>query len=295
LSYELPSEEKILSIFREACQKLGIDNPEENMKKTVIYLMTDGSRTASNLEGEAVYVDGSDFSKRFVHIVKTVGGKACYVNVFEEFHQTRRDYENIYAGLVKVVPDWLDFVKKHNIRLKFVGDFSSSFAPDGHIEDLRKHLKMLENLTAKNEFTAHILINFSREWALKNRELFSDMPTINSVIRFTKGQGVPESMLIPGKVEHESLVYVQQGSSSMNWSDRQLVYLVTLALRANVKNMPYFLHSSYKNGDRERIRKQREDERVFIDENFYDEKLNNGKRPKVAVIFSEVGPERYTF
>jgi len=295
LPYELPSGEKILTIFKEACQKLGIDNPEENMKKTIIYLMTDGSRTASNLDGEAVYIDGSDFSKRFVHIVKTVGGKACYVNVFEEFHQTRKDYENIYSGLVKVVPDWLDFVKKHNVRLKFVGDFTSPLAPEGHAEDLRKHLKMLEDLTVKNEFTAHILINFSREWALKNQEFFSDMPTINSVIRFTKGQGIPESMLPPGKVEHESLVYVQQGSASINWSDRQLVYLVALALRANVRNIPYFIQSSYREGDRERIKKQREEERVFINENFYDEKLTDGKRPKVAVIFSEVGPERYTF
>ena len=257
--------------------------------------MTDGSRTASNLDGEAVYIDGSDFSKRFVHIVKTVGGKACYVNVFEEFHQTRKDYGNIYSGLVKVVPDWLDFVKKHNVKLKFVGDFSSSIAPEGHTEDLRKHLKMLEDLTSKNEFTTYILINFSREWALNNQEFFTNIPTINSVIRFTKGQGVPESMLPPGKVEHESLVYVQQGSSSINWSDRQLVYLVALALRANLRNMPYFLHSSYKEGDRERIRRQREEERVFINENFYDEKLSDGKRPKVAVIFSEVGPERYTF
>jgi hypothetical protein len=291
--YQLPSEEKILRTFEEACQKLGIKNPEENMKKTIIYLMTDGTRTASNLEGEAAYVDGSDFSKRFVHVVKTVGGKTCYVNVFEEFHQKRKDYGNIYSALVKVVPDWFDFVKKNNIRLKFIGKFDSSFMPDGKNEDLRKHLKMLEDLTAKNEFTAHIFINFSREWALANRELFKGMPTINSIIRFTKGQGVPESMTLPGKVEHETLIYVQQGSSSMNWSDRQVVFLVALALRANVRNMPYFLQSSYVDGDRERIRRQREEERLFVNEDFYDKK--DGKKPKVAVIFSEVGPERYTF
>jgi hypothetical protein len=291
--YQLPTEEKILKIFKEACQRLNIENPEENMKKTIIYLMTDGTRTASNLEGEAAYIDGSDFSKRFVHVVKTVGGKACYINVFEEFHQKRKDYSNIYSALVKVVPDWLDFVKNNNIRLKFIGKFDSTFAPDDKIEDLRKHLKMLEDLTTKNEFTAHIFINFSREWALENRELFKDMPNINSIIRFTKGQGVPESMLLPGKIEHENLIYVQQGSSSVNWSDRQIVFLVALALRANVRNMPYFLQSSYVEGDRERIRREREEDRVFINEDFYDKKVS--KKPKVAVIFSEVGPERYTF
>ena len=257
--------------------------------------MTDGTRTASNLEGEAAYMDGSDFSKRFVHVTKIVGGKACYINVFEEFHQKRKDYGNIYSALVKVVPDWLNFVKKYCIRLKFIGKFDSSFAPRGKSEDLRKQLKMLENLTVKNEFTAHIFINFSREWALENRESFKDMPSINSIIRFTKGQGVPESMTLPGKIEHETLTYVQQGSSSVNWSDRQIVFLVALTLRANVRNMPYFIQSSYIDGDRERIRKQREEERVFINEDLYDKKENEGKKPKVAVIFSEIGPERYTF
>ena len=293
--HQLPTEEKILKMFKEACQKLGIKKPDEIMKKTIIYLMTDGTRTASNLEGEAAYIDGSEFSKRFVHVVKTVGGKACYVNVFEEFHQKRKDYSNIYSALVKVVPDWLDFVKKHNIRLKFIGKFDSPFSPNDKNEDLRKHLKMLEDLTEKNEFTAHIFINFSREWALENRESFKEMPNINSVIRFTKGQGIPESMALPGKIEHESLIYIQQGSSSVNWSDRQIIFLVALALRANMRNMYYFLQSSYVDDDRERIRKQREEEGVFIDEDFYDKKENEGKKPKVAVIFSEVGPERYTF
>jgi hypothetical protein len=287
---ELPNEKMILEVFKDACKKLDIDNPENKMKNVVIYIMTDGTRTASSLDGKEAYIDGSNFSKRFVHIVKTVGGKACYINVFEEFHQNRKDYENIYSALINVVPDWKDFVVKNSIRLKFLGNFESSF---GQGEDLRKYLKMLEDMTKKNEFTAYILINFSREWALENKEFFKDMPNINSVIRFTKGQGIPESMLIPEKVEHESLVYVQQGSSSINWSDRQIIFLIALALRANIRNMPYFLQSSYAEDDKKRIRRQREEERVFINEDLYDKK--DSKKPKVAMIFSEVGPERYTF
>jgi hypothetical protein len=287
---ELPSEERILGMFKDVCQKLNIDNPQDKTKNIVIYLMTDGTRTASSLDGSEAYIDGSNFSKRFVHAVKAIGGKACYINVFEEFHQKRKDYVSIYSALLKVVPDWKDFVVKNNIRLKFIGNFESSF---GQGDDLRKYLKMLEDMTNKNEFTAYILINFSREWALTNKEFFKDMPTINSVIRFTKGQGIPESMLIPDKVEHESLIYVQQGSSSINWSDRQIVFLIALALRANARNMPYFLQSSYTEEDKERIKRQREEERVFVNKNLYDNK--DSKKPKVAVIFSEVGPERYIF
>lgn len=286
---ELPSKEKILNIFKEACKKLEIDNPER-MKDIVIYLMIDGTRTASSFDGKEAYIDGSNFSKRFVNIIKTVGGKACYINVFEEFHQKRKDYGNIYSALIDVIPDWKDFVVKNGIRLKFVGNFESSF---GQGDDLRKYLKTLGDMTKKNEFTAYILINFSRDWALTNREFFKDMPNINSILRFTKGQGIPESMLIPGKVEHESLIYVQQGSSSINWSDRQIVFLIALALRANARNMPYFLQSSYTEEDKERIKRQREEERVFVNKNLYDNK--DSKKPKVAVIFSEVGPERYIF
>jgi hypothetical protein len=287
---ELPSEKRILEMFKDVCQKLNIDNPQDKTKNIVIYLMTDGTRTASSLDGLEAYIDGSNFSKRFVHAVKAIGGKACYINVFEEFHQKRKDYVSIYSALLKVVPDWKDFVVKNNIRLKFIGNFESSF---GQGDDLRKYLKMLEDMTNKNEFTAYILINFSREWALTNKEFFKDMPTINSILRFTKGQGIPESMLIPGKVEHESLIYVQQGSSSINWSDRQIVFLIALALRANARNMPYFLQSSYTEEDKERIKRQREEERVFVNKNLYDNK--DSKKPKVAVIFSEVGPERYIF
>ena len=288
-------EEKIRKMFEEFCKILEIPDFKKNIEKLVIYLMTDGTRTSTLLPEVEAYIDGSEFARRFIQIAKIVGCKDCYINVFEEFHQTRGNYPNIYKALLKVVPVWTKFAKENNIKLKFVGKLDEPISPPGIKEDLREYLRELEELTKDNEFGAYILINFSREWAEKNRHLFADYPTINAVIRFTKGVGVPELMWIPGKIRYESLIYVQQGSSSINWSDRQIVFLITLALRAMVRNTPFYARKEYSEEDRERIRRLREEEAIFVNKDFYDKELDEGKNAKVAVIFTEVGPERYKF
>ena len=287
--------EGVRKIFNDLCEKLGIKNWEEEIKRLVVYLMTDGTRTSSMLPEKEAYMDGSKFVVRFLTFLRKLGSKSCWVNVFEEFHQERGNYPQIYSALLEVVPFWREFAMKNNMRLKFVGKLDEPINPAGINEDLRVYLKELEELTEKNEFETYILINFSREWAEKHRDFFKDFPTINAVIRFTKGVGVPEFMWPPGKIRYESLIYVQQGSSSINWSDRQLLFLIALALRAVVRNTPFYARKEYKPGERERIRKLREEEAIFVNKDFYDEELDEGKKPKVAVIFTEVGPERYKF
>lgn len=288
-------ETKIKKMFKEFCEVLEIKEPEENIKKLVTYIMTDGTRTSTTLDEKDAYMDGSKFTERFIQIAKIVGCRDCYVNVFEEFHQTRGNYPKIYAALLGVVPVWKEFTTKNNIKLKFVGNFTNPINPPGLNEDLRVHLQKLEELTEKNDFGTYVFINFSRDWAEQNRHLFKDWPTINTVIRFTKGLSAPESMWLPGKIRYESLIYVQQGSSSMNWSDRQLTFLIALALRAMTKNTPFYAKSGYDEKDKERIRELREREAVFINKDFYNKKLDDEKPAKVAMIFTEVGPERYKF
>jgi len=288
-------EEKIREMFKDFCKKLEIENPEGHIPKLVTYLMTDGTRTSTNLSEKEAYMDGAKFTARFLLISKVVGCKDCYVNVFEEFHRFRGNYPNIYSALLKVVPEWRQFSMSNDIKLKFVGKLDESITPDGFKDDLRVPLKELEELTKKNDFGAYIFINFNREWAEDNRQLFKGWPTANTVIRFTKGLSAPESMWLPGKIRYESLVYVQQGSSNVNWSDRQIVFLIALALRAMVKNTPFYARSGYEEKDRERIKNLREKKAVFVDKNFYNKKLDENKDPKVAMIFTEVGPERYKF
>lgn len=288
-------EEKIRNMFKDFCEKLEVKDFEKHIPKLITYLMTDGTRTSTNLPQEKAYMDGADFSARFLQISKIVGCKDVYVNVFEEFHRFRGNYPKIYTALLKVVPVWKKFAMHNDIKLKFVGKLDEPINPEGFKEDLRIHLKELEELTRGNDFGSYIFINFNREWAEKNRHLFKDWPTVNAVIRFTKGLSAPESMWLPGKIRYESLIYVQQGSSSINWSDRQITFLVALALRAMVRNTPFYARKDYQEMDRDRIRKLREKELVFINKDFYDKKLDEGNDAKVAMIFTEVGPERYKF
>jgi len=288
-------EQKIRNMFKDFCEKLEIKDFEKHIPKLITYLMTDGTRTSTNLPQEKSYMDGANFGARFLQISKIVGCKDVYVNVFEEFHRFRGNYPKIYTALLKVVPVWKKFAMHNDIKLKFVGKLDEPINPEGFKEDLRIHLKKLEELTRDNDFGSYIFINFNREWAEKNRHLFKDWPTVNAVIRFTKGLSAPESMWLPGKIRYESLIYVQQGSSSINWSDRQITFLVALALRAMVRNTPFYARKDYQEMDRDRIRKLREKELAFINKDFYDKKLDEGKDAKVAMIFTEVGPERYEF
>ena len=292
---KLEFEKKIKEMFKEFCELLEIENPQKKIKKLVTYLMTDGTRTSTTLTEQEAYRDGSQFTARFLQISRILGCRNSYVNVFEQFHQERGNYPNIYSALLKVVPEWTEFVKKNKIKLKFVGNLATPLTPNGFKEDLRVHLWKLEEMTKNYDFGAYIFINFDRLWAEENRHIFEDWPTVNVIIRFTKGLSAPECMWLPGKIRYESLVYVQQGSSSMNWSDRQIVFLIALALRAMARNISFYSKKEYKEKDRERIRKMRERKAVFRNRNYYHRRWNDYKHPKVAMIFTEVGPERYKF
>jgi hypothetical protein len=59
-------------------------------------------------------------------------------------------------------------------------------------------------------------------------------------------------------------------------------------------NMGTHLSKSYKSGEKENIRKQREIDLSIINKSFYDKKIES-KIPKRVVIFSSVGPEIYEF
>ena len=61
------------------------------------------------------------------------------------------------------------------------------------------------------------------------------------------------------------------------------------------KNTPFYSKKEYQEKDRERIRTLREKDTVFVNKDFYDKELDEGKDGKVAMIFTEIGPERYKF
>jgi hypothetical protein len=296
---KLPDEKTIKDLAREISEKIDIENIEKYTKDFVPLLILDGMRTGSLFKGKDAYLDGADFGKKFFFIHKILGGKNVYLSLSGEFHaKERENYSDIYAAFMEEANEWVELVSKHGVRPKFFGNFENILAPDSSFQDLRLYMKKLEDLGSKNNFSVYVQLNYSIEWAIRmGMDHFKEFPDINVIIRPTKGQGVPGQVYIPGKIQNYTFVYVQQGSCDSTWSLRQLVTLYLICLKAMVHNF-YLLTSDrgkYDEKKRERMKELRELEAVFVNKDIYDKKLNEGKKPKVAVIFSEVGPERYIF
>ncbi|VVB87176.1 Uncharacterised protein [uncultured archaeon] len=291
----LPPDEKIHKIFKDCCEQLEIDGSRKHMEDLVIYDMTDGTRTSTELEGAEAYVDGGLFVLRFIHFLKILGAKNSYINVIHEGHKNRINYMDIYEGMRRHVGMYREFSKMDGIRLRFVGKYDTSIAPRDTDYDLRKDLKDLEEATAVNpDHTAHFMINYSTRWAAEEgKEFFGTLPEANVILRHAKGY-VNGDMWLYGKLNNNSFVYAQNGSSNINWSDRQIIMLITLCLRSMLLNKGTHLSKKYEGDEKEMVRRQREIELSFCHKSFYDKSMES-KLQKRVVLFSSYGPEVYEF
>lgn len=291
----LPSDEKIHTIFKDCCGKLDIDGSKNNMEELVIYDMTDGTRTSTYLEGPEAYFDGGLFVMRFIHFLKVLGAKNSYVNVIHEGHKDRVNYKDIYEGMRRHVEMYREYSKKNNVMLRFVGKYDARIDPKDTDYDLRKDLKDLEDVTARNaEHTVHFLINYSTRWAAEEgKEFFKMLPDATVILRHAKGY-VNGNMWLYGKLDSNSFVYAQNGSSNINWSDRQIIMLIAMCLRSMLLNKGTHMSKKYEGDEKEIVMKKREIELSFTHKSFYDRSTET-KLQKRAIIFSSYGPEIYEF
>lgn len=308
----LPKDSDIREQFKEICRNVGVNCSKNEMEGLVVYDMTDGTRTSTDLKGEDAYFDGGLFCLRMMHFLNVLGAKNVYINVIHEGHKKRANYEDIYKGMKKHVGVFAEFAKKYNVRLKFLGDYTSRIEPlklllRGRFKkdstskmeasyrfDFRNVLGGLEKITSKNTgMTAYFLINYSTKWAdKKGAHYFKKLPNVNAVIRHTKGY-INGDMWIFDKFDNHTLVYAQNGSSSINWSDRQLLYLIAISLRSVRVNEGFHLSKKYEGNEKENIRENRERKLEMIDSDFYGG--SEKKLPKRVIIFGPYGPEIYKF
>ncbi len=303
MNIELPSEEKVVRAFAAARRSLEIENIKEGLKDLVIYEMTDGMRTSTRLEGGNAYFDGGVFCLRFIHMLQILGMSSCYVNVIEEKHTHRDNYSHIFDGLKKLFPIYAEYAKKHNVKLVFLGNLNDSLEPKGYKGNFSEDLKKLETITEKNSgFTAYFLINYSLEWAMRNASRFASVPLLDVTVRHTKFQ-FPTGMMLPSsKSDFCSLIYVQQGSAGTTWSDEQIVQLIAIALRSKLLNSGTQYLKSYREGERDTIRSQRENELFMIHRQIAPEKQSaatgsSGRKHNIkrAILAGPAGPEIYEF
>lgn len=292
---DLLSDKEIIGIFKNCCEYLDINGSAENMEELVIYDMTDGTRTSTDLEGSEAYFDGGLFVLRFVHFLKVLGSRYSYVNVIHEGHKERVNYKDIYAGMQRHVEIYGEYARKNNVTLRFVGKYDTSINPKDISYDLRKDLKELESSTAINsEHIVHFLINYSTRWAAEEgKEFFKTLPEANVILRHAKGY-VNGNMWLFGKLDSNSFVYAQNGSSNINWSDTQIIMLISLCLRSMLLNKGTHMSKKYAADEKDTVRQKREIELSFIHKSFYD-RSKETKFKKRAIIFSSYGPEIYEF
>ncbi len=291
----LPPDEQIHEIFRDCCEKLEIDDSRENMEELVIYDMTDGTRTSTELEGSDAYFDGGLFVIRFIHFLKVLGAKNSYINVIHEGHKNRINYTDIYEGMRRHVEMYKKFSAMDNLRLRFIGKYDVRINPGETAYDIRKDFKDLEDATAKNPaHTTHFMINYSTRWAAEEgKEFFRTLPAVNVILRHAKGY-VNGDMWLYGKLDSNSFVYAQNGSSNINWSDRQIIMLIAACLRSLLLNKGTHMSKKYEGDEKDIVRQKREIELSFIHRSFYDKAVET-KIKKRVVIFSSYGPEVYEF
>ena len=138
---------------------------------------------------------------------------------------------------------------------KLYGDIES-FKTMGR-EGFYNFLKEIDNNAEKNtEFTHHILINYSEDWALNNLEKINSIPTISSVIRFTKG--FVSGGWIPVKMQETTFVYSQIPSISEFWSDEAITALILIALKNWSLMVRYIGKKTYEQGEKELIHNERD-------------------------------------
>jgi hypothetical protein len=291
---EFPKEKSIKKMFENACNELGIEESKRNVEELVIYEMTDGSRTSTGSEsGWKAYFEGGIFCLRFIHFLKILGGKYLYVNVIHERHKFRENYRDIYEGMRQLVDIYRDYAEyNQDVRWRFIGDYKHRIEPSGmNSFDLRKALKSLENINTGNTkaFTVYFMINYSTKWLAKEGwKLFEPLPDIDVILRHCKGY-VNGDMWLYDKLDNNSFMYVQNGSVSKNWSDQQLVYLISMALRSKILNQGTHYSKTYTEKEIDEIRRKREIELSIV-----HRKLEE-KPSKRVIIFSSVGPEIYEF
>lgn len=292
---KFPSPEDINKMFKRACGKLRIDfsTAKKEIAHLVIYEMTDGSRTSTDLKGWRAYYDGGLFCLRFIHFAKILGIKNLYINVIHGRHRFRVNYPDIYKALLELVPVYRDYaIRNRDIRWIFVGDYKKPIGPeDKKGKDLVSFLKELERKTAKREgMTVIFMLNYSTKWLeTEGKEKWKELPEANVILRHSKGY-VNGDMWLPGKLDNNSFMYVQNGSSSRNFSDLQIIYLIAIALRSYILNKGTHYSKNYEKEEKEEIRFLREKALSIV-----IEELEITPRKKRAIIFSSFGPEIYEF
>ena len=223
-------------------------NLEDFSNSFVPYLYLDGHRSGSKgISDSDGYKNGYLFFVRFGRILKQLGFKQMVTMVHTQRNFSSKErIDTILTAIKNNFDDKDEFIK--NSAFKIYGD-TNSYKQNGHT-DFYKFLSNINNGPSVNQnFTHHILINYSEEWGLKNLQKINCIPEISSVIRFTKG--FVSGGWVPIKMQRTSFIYSQIPSISEFWSDESITALILISLNTWIATKEFIGTKSYCKNEKE--------------------------------------------
>lgn len=219
------------------------------------YIYIDGHRSSGISDNDVeCYKSGIDFFLRFSSVMKELGFKEMVTMVHTK--RNKAVAGRVYA-IQKAIQEGLDFSNETVVDSKFkiYGDLDE-YLNNGS-RSFYDYLMNVVDKTAQNKnFTHHVLINYSEEWAISNLAAVYNLPKISSVIRFTKG--FVSGGWIPLKMQEATFVYSQIPSISEFWSDEAIAALIFITFKNWSIMQNYIGRKVYKLEERNLIHEKRD-------------------------------------
>src|SRR3972149_5324686 len=191
----------------------------EHSRSFVPYIYIDGHRSSGISDDDAEsYKSGVDFFLRFSGIMKELGFKEMVTMVHTKKNKA---VEGRIYSIQKAIQEGLDFSNSivADSKFKIYGDIDE-YMNNGS-RNFYDYLNLVVDKTSRNKnFTHHILINYSEDWAISNLATVHNLPKISSVIRFTKG--FVSGGWLPMKMQETTFVYSQIPSVAVLHRDAPL-------------------------------------------------------------------------
>jgi hypothetical protein len=255
-------------------------------EKFVPYLILDGHRTSciSNNEVEN-YKNGIHFFLRFTKIMKSLN----FCNLATLVHSNRNikvqgRIQAVEEAAKDCINSNLNFI--NSLNFKFYGDIEGY--KDLGFNDFYELIERIStNLVKTSNFTNHILVNYSEDWAVKNLEKFNGLPEISTVIRFTKGH--ISGLWIPLRMQNSSFIYCQVPSVSDFWSDNGILALLLISFKNWLDTKNFIGHKVYNENERHDIHLNRD---VNLNMSKVNLRINSPCRIRI-ITFNPQGPIIY--
>ena len=258
----------------------------EHSRSFVPYIYIDGHRSSGISDDDAEsYKSGVDFFLRFSDIMKELGFKEMVTMVHTKRNKA---VEGRIYSIQKAIQEGLDFSNSivADSKFKIYGDIDE-YMNNGS-RNFYDYLNLVVDKTSRNKnFTHHILINYSEDWAISNLATVHNLPKISSVIRFTKG--FVSGGWIPMKMQETTFVYSQIPSVSEFWSDDALLALILISFKNWFKIKNYIGTKIYSTMEKDLTHRKRDLDLAY---NTINININSPLRNRI-ITFEVNGPVIY--